>query len=799
MKIGPYEVLGELGRGGMGVVYRGRGPDGGAVAIKVMRVDPGALERFERERRLQGALGDKDGFVGLLDSGSAPGVAWLAMPLVPGGTLRKKLEAGLLPVRETVDLGIELAQALGKAHAKGIVHRDVKPENVLFTATGRALLADLGVAKHFDKGAPGASQSVGLTRSGVAKGTAGYMAPEQLEDARSVGPAADVFALGAVLYECLAGTPAFEGETAIELLAKVAEANLAPIVRKDVPGWLEEVVLRALERDRQDRYHDGAELAYALALGERNEPSRRRGARLAVAGLAGALLLAGVGLALHRTDTSVVPPAPPPPAPPPPPIEPPVSPARPPHPEAPPLSVDQLIDLADKKRLSGDAAGAIAVLTSAIALDRGSALAWCLRGIARGMTGDEAGELEDVNMAIKLDPKVAESWSVRGQLLAKKGENQAAIADLLKATELDPGNARAWLDLGLARWNVGILDDAMADLTRASELDPTLDLAWENLGTIHDAKEDFDKAIAYETKAIELRGDVATYWLNRGVSRRRKGGDDPEAQADLSRAIELDPRLATAYVYRGSARRDQGDLDGAVADWTRAIEIDPRLADAWLKRGEVRLAKRSFSGAVTDATKAIELDPRSAQPWALRAAVQLEMDDADAAIKDATRAIELDRTGVDAWRIRGVARFEKKELEGALADTTHVIELEPRDHDSWLRRAQVNAARNDWDAVLADSARAIDLSPRVPEAWYDRGRARIEKKDFPGAVSDFTKAIELNPSLATAWLDRGKARLSQGDAAGAIADLEHGLELAGDDAGAGDYRRLLKEAKRRGK
>src|SRR5581483_12298266 len=153
--------------------------------------------------------GAAEGFVPLLDAGDSPHGPWLVMPYVPGGTLRQRLARGPLSVAETVALGVELGRALGRAAAMGVVHRDLKPENVLFDAAGRSLIADLGLAKHFEEGAPGASQSVSLSRDGTILGTAGYMAPEQLVDAKSVGPEADVFSLGAVLYACLAGVPAY--------------------------------------------------------------------------------------------------------------------------------------------------------------------------------------------------------------------------------------------------------------------------------------------------------------------------------------------------------------------------------------------------------------------------------------------------------------------------------------------------------------------------------------------------------------------------------------------------------------
>src|SRR5262249_13501635 len=141
MDVGGYEVTSELGRGGMGVVLRARSPDGKDVALKVLHAadSKSALARFERERRLLATLGEEGGFVPLLDAGDSPRGPFIVMPLLPGGTLRDRLERGPLAVEDAVALFVALASALGRAHALGIVHRDLKPENVLFTAEGRPL------------------------------------------------------------------------------------------------------------------------------------------------------------------------------------------------------------------------------------------------------------------------------------------------------------------------------------------------------------------------------------------------------------------------------------------------------------------------------------------------------------------------------------------------------------------------------------------------------------------------------------------------------------------------------------
>src|SRR5581483_2901205 len=222
-----------------------------------------AVTRFARERRLLEKLGEAEGFVPVIDAGEDRAGPFLVMPLMTGGTLRDRLDTGALPVREAVELVTRLASAAGKAHAAGIVHRDLKPENVLYSAQGVPLIADLGLAKHYRKDVDGASQSVALSKTGEFKGTIGYMAPEQTGAAREAGPPADVFALGAIFFECLTGEAPFEGGSISEVLAKVASDSVPAVrgLRPDAPRWVNRIIVRALRRDPAKRYPDGAALA----------------------------------------------------------------------------------------------------------------------------------------------------------------------------------------------------------------------------------------------------------------------------------------------------------------------------------------------------------------------------------------------------------------------------------------------------------------------------------------------------------------------------------------------------------
>ena len=571
MRIGGYELVGELGRGAMGVVFRIRTPEGRDAALKLLvGVKEAAFARFDRERRLLASLGEEDGFVGLLGAGTAPEGSFLVMPFVSGGTLRQRLDAGPLDVEETISLGVSLARALGRAHERGIIHRDVKPENILFTESGRPLVADLGLAKHFDPQARGASQSVKLTTAGVFKGTAGYAPPEQLEDAARVGPPADVFALGAVLYECLAGRPVFCGENPVALLASVSSGVVEPIERDDVPAWLEKLLRRALASTPRARFDDGAALARALeARGAAR--SRSLAAPLAVGAVVGGGVLGGVALAGRAPSPPVVGPR---------------------EPEASPVELEAkvLVAVAGEKIKKRDLDGAIADCSKAIEVAPALAVAWTQRAAAREEKGDLDGAIADTTKAIELDPRSIAAWVIRGRVRSQEHDWAGAIADEGRAIELAPRDAVAWANRGRARSDKGDLDGALADLTKAIELDASFGWFFVNRGNARARREDLDGAIADYERALALDPREPRVWIGLGAAHGNQRKFD-EAIADLSNAIALDPRLAHAWFNRGISKLNKGDREGAAADLERSLQLEPdgpSSADARQTLAELR-------------------------------------------------------------------------------------------------------------------------------------------------------------------------------------------------------------------
>ncbi len=303
-RLGRYLVVGELGRGGMGVVYHAWDDAlGREVALKVLpaaQVEPEAALRFQREGQAMARV-VHPAILPVYDRGQDAGRQFLAMPLLRGGTLKELVRAGGATLRRRVEALEQVARAVHAAHEQGVVHRDLKPENVLLDDAGRPYVADFGLARLVDR-------QTRLTQSGVALGTAAYMPPEQV-DGKGVDARSDVYALAAILYFLLTGRPPFQGATDLNVITAVLRQPPEPPSRvaPDVPPALEALCLRGLAKDAAARPPSAAALADALAAwlradarGDLVAPARSRPPMGLVAGAAvlALLLVAALGVAV---------------------------------------------------------------------------------------------------------------------------------------------------------------------------------------------------------------------------------------------------------------------------------------------------------------------------------------------------------------------------------------------------------------------------------------------------------------------------------------------------------------------
>jgi eukaryotic-like serine/threonine-protein kinase len=328
-RLGPYEIIGSIGAGGMGEVFRARDTRlDREVALKVLptavSADPDRLQRFEQEARATAALNHPNILV-VHDIGSDAGISYVVSELLDGHTLRHLLDGGALPSRKATEYAVQIANGLAAAHDRGIVHRDLKPDNVFITKDGRAKILDFGLAKLV---APtsGASQATAMqTDPGTVLGTAGYMSPEQLRG-EDVDGRSDIFSLGAMLYEMFAGRRAFSGRSAVETMSAILKED-PPELGSSVKGLspaVERVIRRCLEKNPLERFQSARDVNFALdavsnvtsaahdVMPTAPTPSGRRfglGSVVAVAMVASAIVAAGTYAAVRRLTPAPAQPA----------------------------------------------------------------------------------------------------------------------------------------------------------------------------------------------------------------------------------------------------------------------------------------------------------------------------------------------------------------------------------------------------------------------------------------------------------------------------------------------------------
>jgi tetratricopeptide (TPR) repeat protein/predicted Ser/Thr protein kinase len=633
---GRYVIERELGRGAMGVVYRAFDQQTRrTVAVKVL-LDPGFLDseartRFEAEARIAAKL-RHEGIVSVHGAGEHGGHLYIVMDLIEGESLERLVRKGPLPRAQAVAIVKTVARALDHAHERGIVHRDLKPANILLDEAGRPRVVDFGLARDL------AATARHLTATGVLVGTPAAMAPEQA-NGEPAGPAADIYALGSLLYWTLAGRPPFESPSIEGLLCKILTEKPPPLRRLDpgIPAALDAVAARCLEKKPEDRFPSAGAVALALgsALEAEGESSPRRlpVARLLAALAAVALVLAGGVLVRgRRPPTETAPPAPP--------------------------GSDAL--LADARRALRDYR-----LAEADALSK---------------------------RAVERFPGLAEAWACRAGVRSAH-HDRAAIADLTRAIELDPRSASHRGSRARQRAFVNDLAGADADVAAAAAIAPDdIDvlIARATLATV---RRDPAGALTWAARAKDRAPDSESAWLLHG-SALAATGRTAEATASLEHALALNPRFEPAWHNLQVTLREANDLAGALAVADRGLAVLPDDLDLLLIRSDNKLRLGDFTGGLADANRCIELAPGRAAGWGLRGNLRFLQNDLDGALSDLTRAIDLDpKDEPTVLGSRAEIRADRGDVQGAIADYELFLELAPSSPQAARAREVLEALR----------------------------------------------------------------------------------------------------------
>ena len=725
--LGHYRIVEKIGAGGMGEVYRAHDEQlDRDVALKVLPAgtlaDEAARKQFRKEALALSKLNHPN--IGTIhDFGTQEGVDFLVMEYIAGTTLTQKLAGGALREKEVLALGAQIAGALEEAHEKGVVHRDLKPGNILVTPKGQAKVLDFGLAKLLWPVSGTTSTTEMLSDTAAVVGTLPYMAPEQLQgepaDART-----DIHALGSVLYEMATGQRAFREELASRLIDAILHQLPVSVraLNARISPELERIVLKCLEKDPENRYQSAKELAVDLRADSQRLKREADSARVAVpseaiakprwlsrpmllvaASLVVAVFAAGMaGLWWYRTRTV---------------------------PAAPAVAAKPSIAVLPLQNLSGDPAndyfsdGMTEEISTKLSHIGGLKVA-----SHSSVTRFKGTQKDPQEIARELQARYLLQGSVR------KAENQVRIN--VQLTDSSTG-FQVWADdfVGELKDVFALQEQTALKIAGALNLrlSPQEEKAVERRYT--------QNAEAYDAY---LRGRVLIEYFDRPEKLEA-------ARRNFEHALQSDPNYTLALAglawvegqYYRSLDPDEAHLRRAEELAQRALAIDPRLAEAHVALGTVYVDRYEYARAAEEFRTATRLDPDNAYAWMLLSwALGYEQPpEASEAEKAGREAIRLQPSLYPAYYELGRALLLQGRYSEAIAAFEHARELSPTSPTPNLGLAQVYLAQKDYDRAITSLLKHAELTTGAPVARFALASAYAGRGDREKALAELQKAF----------------------------------------------------------
>ncbi|HMF16932.1 MAG TPA: tetratricopeptide repeat protein [Gemmataceae bacterium] len=800
-----YEIVGELGRGGMGVVYKARQIGLNRwVALKMVLAAAHAsqhqLDRFLTEAKAVAGL-QHPNIVQIYENGEHDGLPFFSLEFVGGGSLDAKVHRKPQPPREAAHTVETLAEAMHYAHEHGVIHRDLKPANILLTVDGIPKITDFGLAKRL-------AEDTGQTKSGTLMGTPNYMAPEQARgEVQDVGPLADVYTLGAILYELLTGRPPFQGATVLETVKQVTnDEPLSPTrLQPHVPRDLETICLKCLQKDMGKRYGSARLLADDLRRFLSDEPILarpvsnwerlarwcRRNPRVATLSACVAVLLLvamSAAIAIYRNlarDAETVA-------------------------EAGKIADQRyeqaLIDVKTGHHLQ--AQGLLHLHDHVLASAPGLRLLRSKIDTLRNQVDDyvELKKLSDnVHFACRMGGQAQKGreyclqfLNLFEQVSTKTGDHTWGLPPLDEEQEqlfnedvfdvfLDAAQVEVSLATGATAEVCKAADlKAIEWLNRAEQILPNTKVvcvrragSWERLGNQKEFQADMTKA-----GSIKPTSAVEHYWHGyahhlRALNARQQNNGQKAAEyfrqeiMEYAAFLEMRPEHFWGYFNWALCHAELGNTHDALIGFTACIRLRPDFPWPYNNRGTLHLRLGEYQQAVQDYTQALTLDPEYLAAYTGRALAHRSLGKRDLALNDLSRALHIDERHAHALENRADLQIELKDYQKAHDDLSALLKLRPDNVELLRKRADLTLANlKDPEGSLVDWNHLVQLRPKDHEFLYFSGVVHAGLRRYGAALANLERALQLRPDYLQAVWARAQVYFWQGNLVKALEIIE---------------------------
>jgi serine/threonine protein kinase/Flp pilus assembly protein TadD len=753
-----YRIEGLLGQGGMGRVYKALDKDlDRLVAIKVVRpgvmTEGDALKRFKQELLLASKISHKN-ILRIHDMGEVAGTKFISMAFVEGQDLHQILSDNpKMPLERTLNFARQLAEALAAAHAEGVVHRDLKPQNILVNKDDQIFVSDFGLAKSFNEGA------IGMTRTGAFMGTPRYMSPEQVE-AKPVDQRSDLYAYGLILYEMVTGDVPFTGESTLKVMyQRIQEKPKSPkIANPSLPNWVVRIIMRCIEKDAAARYQNAYEILADLQGASRSNSGSRTlqiqlpefTQRRLVPYVIGTVIAVAIFFAIPFTRHLVV----------------------------------GTAEKGSATSISGipplEKGKFVAVLPFRVLGDQQS-LGYVAEGLNEALSAKlfqlKDLRLADENAVAKVsdkDPlqKTARSLGVNlivTGLIQGDADKMSIIINL----EDVPDGKKVWTQnfSGVSKDLLSIEDQISVQLVTALDVRPS------NEELARAAQRPTDNEDAYD---LYLRG--------RQAYRGRDSIKGAQTAIDYyQKAIQKDQGFALAYtgladasLYMYAEQKDGIWAEKALGAAQRAEQLKDDLPEVHFSLGSAYQATGKTSQAIAEMKRGLQLAPNSDQGYLRLGNVYLETGQKDDALAAFKKAIDVNPYYWVIHRDLGRTYYSIGENEKAAAEFAQVTQLQPDNAEGWSNVATADWSMGKLEESIPAYQKSIQLAPTYL-AYMNLGSVYTSLKQYPQAIEALGKSVELGPNQEDAYGNLADAYRYSGQKDKADATYDKAIALAFHD------------------